>query len=342
MSTSDDRQCGSSGEITSNIKECTSCEQNNIDNITEGIDGVAILDDTSICAACGKRDNNEMNICNRCKMVKYCNAACKKKHRSKHKKKCDRRVAELYDEQLFKEVEAEECPICFLPLSGQRAFQTCCGKVICSGCMYAMKMSEGKDLCAFCRTPPALSTNKEDLKRLKILMDKGNGKAFHYLAELYRCGRRGLPRDWSKSIELCLKAGELGCADGYCSLGFVYMHGQEVERDIKKAQYYFELATMGGNITARHNLACIEGDNGNEHRAMKHFMIAARAGSEESLNGIKKNYIRGIMKGLITKDEYANTLRAYQKRQEEVKSDERDKAVIYYASIGATLQYGDR
>ena len=122
------------------------------------------------------------------------------------------------------------------------------------------------------------------------------------------------------------------------SLGFVYMHGQEVERDIKKAQYYFELATMGGNITARHNLACIEGDTGNEHRAMKHFMIAARAGSKESLNGIKKNYIRGILKGLITKDEYANTLRAYQKRQEEAKSDERDKAVIYYASIGATLR----
>ena len=42
-----------------------------------------------------------MNTCNKCKMVKYCNAACKKKHRTKHKKKCERRVAELHDEQLY-------------------------------------------------------------------------------------------------------------------------------------------------------------------------------------------------------------------------------------------------
>ena len=50
-------------------------------------------------------------------MVTYCNASCKKKHRSKHKKACDRRVAELHDEELFKEhPPTDDCPICFLPL----------------------------------------------------------------------------------------------------------------------------------------------------------------------------------------------------------------------------------
>ena len=44
-----------------------------------------------------------MNICNKCKTVHYCNVACKKKHKSKHKKKCDRRVAELHEEALFSE-----------------------------------------------------------------------------------------------------------------------------------------------------------------------------------------------------------------------------------------------
>ena len=34
----------------------------------------------------------------------------------------------------------------------------------------------------------------------------------------------------------------------------------------------------------------------------------------------------GFMKGYVTKDEYANTLRAYQKIQDEMKSDQRDKA----------------
>ena len=32
------------------------------------------------------------------------------------------------------------------------------------------------------------------------------------------------------------------------------------------------------------------------------------------------------MKDVITKDEYANTLRAYQQRHDEMKSDDRDKA----------------
>ena len=34
----------------------------------------------------------------------------------------------------------------------------------------------------------------------------------------------------------------------------------------------------------------------------------------------------GFMDGMVTKDEYANTLRAYQSRQDEMKSDDRDKA----------------
>jgi len=97
-------QRGSDEEITSSKKECTSREQTNVDNITEGITCVAIQKDMTACANCGKEGNSsDMNTCNKCKMVKYCNAACKKKHRSKHKKACERKVAELHDEKLFKD-----------------------------------------------------------------------------------------------------------------------------------------------------------------------------------------------------------------------------------------------
>ena len=30
------------------------------------------------CANCGKEDSDVTNTCNKCKMVMYCNAACKK------------------------------------------------------------------------------------------------------------------------------------------------------------------------------------------------------------------------------------------------------------------------
>jgi len=183
-----------SEEITSSKKEFTSCEQNNVDNITKDFDSVAILDDMSTCACCGKEGNSDvMNICNKCKAVKYCNAACKKKHRSKHKKACEKRVAELRDEQLFKDPPPnEECPICFLPLqrANKTTFETCCGKIICDGCVYAMKKEsegEGNDLCAFCRTPPP-SSDEERIKQIKNLMDKGNGEAFYALGSCYNDG----------------------------------------------------------------------------------------------------------------------------------------------------------
>ena len=336
MSTTDDnndhQQCSDNGEITSNKKEFTSCEQNNVDDITEGISSVAILNDTSKCAACGKEKNSsDMNTCNKCQSVKYCNAACKKKHRTKHKKACQRRVAELHEEQLFKEVEPDECPICLLSLSGAErteTFQTCCGKIICSGCSYAMKMSEGKDLCAFCRTPPATSS-KEETKRIHKLMDNGNGEAYYLLAGYYADGAVGMPQDHQKANELYLKGGELGSATAYYNLGNSYRQGRGVERDMKKTKYYYELAAMGGCLEARNNLGCMEGDAGNYHRAMKHFVIAAKTGYKSSMEGVK----RGFQMGFVTKDDYANTLRAYQKSLDETKSDQRDEATAFYAEI---------
>jgi len=291
-----------------------SCDQNiNVDNITEDLNSV-VLDDMSVCANCGKEGKNgDMNNCNKCKSVKYCNAACKKKHRTKHKKACERRVAELHDEQLFKEPPSrEECPICLIPLpldESQIQFQTCCGKVVCNGCTYAMKMSEGKDLCAFCRTP-TVTYDEDTIKRVKNLMDKGNSEAFNTLAGIYYRGLMGMPQDYQKANELYLKAGELGCAEGYYNLGNSYVNGDGVEVDTKKAQHYYELAAIMGDLDARYNLGSDEHRAGNQHRAMKHFVMAAKAGDKESLNEVKEMFIQEV----VTKDEYASTLRAYHER----------------------------
>ena len=325
-----DRYSGNGyGEMVSSKKECTSCEQNNVDSITESIDSVAVLDSTtlSMCAACGKEGNSDdMNTCNKCKMVKYCNAACKKKHRTKHKKKCDRRVAELHEEALFKEPPPrEECPICLLTLpldTDKSQFQTCCGKIICHGCIHAMLMSDGKDLlCAFCRMTN-IKTDQDDINRLKELMNKGNANAFNYFGRLYDDGECGLPLDHQKACELYLKAGDLGCAGGYYNLGCAYRDGRGLARDVNKAKYYLELAAMLGDIRARHNLGGIEAEAGNVDRTMKHWMIAAKAGSERSLKNIKL----GFRDGFIAKDGYESALRAYHERQDEMKSDERDTA----------------
>jgi hypothetical protein len=278
------------------------------------------------CTNCGKEgDGDSMNTCNKCDLVKYCNAACKKKHKSKHKKKCEKRAAELFDEKLFnKEPPEEECPICMLPLplaADQITFHSCCGKDICNGCIRVMDESEGADLCAFCRTPVAKS-DKEQIERVNNLMEKGNPNAFCMLAGFYAEGRMGLPQNRAKANELYRKAGELGCALAYINLGNAYYYGEGVEIDTKKTKYFFELAAMNGNVWARYNLGVIEGQAGNLHRAMKHCVLAAKAGHEEALEAVKQ----GFMGGVVAKDEYANTLREYHESQTEMKSEERDKA----------------
>ena len=87
-----------------------------------------------------------------------------------------------------------------------------------------------------------------------------------------------MPPDPEKAVELWLRAGKLGCAVAYYSVGNAYINGEGVERDMKKAKHYYELAAMGGDVPARHNLGVIEQKTGNKNRAMKHLMIAAGAG----------------------------------------------------------------
>ena len=248
-----------------------------------------------------------------------------------HKKACKKRAAELHDEALFKEPPPrEDCPICFLPLpfgSNDRKFHSCCGKLICNGCIYAMWVNDGDELCPFCRAPTP-TTNAETFKRLKKLVEAKNAYAFFVLGGYYATGD-GVPHDIEKSNELWLKAGQLGCSDAYHNLGVAYNNGRGVEIDKKKAKHYYELAAMNGCVRARHNLGCMEGRTGNDHRAYKHCMLAAKAGHKESLDKAKQ----GFMDGYVTKDEYANTLRAYQKIQDEMKSDDRDKAEEFYQHI---------
>jgi hypothetical protein len=62
-----------------------SCDE--ICDVNDTLHKMSTADRVSICANCGKEGDDVNNICNKCKQVKYCNAACKKKHRHKHKKK---------------------------------------------------------------------------------------------------------------------------------------------------------------------------------------------------------------------------------------------------------------
>ena len=100
------------------------------------------------------------------------------------------------------------------------------------------------------------------------------------------------------------------------------MRGDGVERDEKKAVHYYELAAVGGCVEARHNLGALEFNAGNMDRALKHDMIAAGCGDNDSLETIKQLF----MNGDATKDDYTKALRVYQANLAEIKSPQRDEA----------------
>ena len=286
-------------------------------------------DEIANCANCGKEGSN-LNICNKCKEATYCNAACKKKHRKKHKKQCERIVAELHDEALFGEPPPDhgDCPICFLRLptmdSGQK-YYACCGKMICSGCCLADVYDNlgniiAEEKCPFCRTPNPTS-NKEVIKRNKKRMEVGDSYAFYMMGCHYYLGRYGLPQNSAKAVEFWHEAGRFG----YTNIGLAYDNGEGVERDEEMARHYFELAAMEGNVTARYNLGADEYNAGNYDRALKHHTIAVRGGHTQSVRVIKQLY----MDGHVTKDHYANALHSHQAYINEIKSDQRDKAAAF-------------
>ena len=294
-------------------------------------------DNNDMCANCGKGEEESISLkkCGACKMVKYCSAACQHAHRPQHKKECKIRAAELHDEALFKQPPLpEDCPICFLrmpSLHSGRRYQACCGKIICSGCIFAVDtMTSGDFLCPFCRAP-APSSEEEMMEREKKRVEVGDPKAIFNQGVDYYFGDRGFPLDRNKALELWHRAGELGNAESYHNIGNTYWYGNGVARDEKKAIHYWELAAIGGYEKSRCNLGLHESNRGNMDRALKHFMIAVEFGNNESLKKIKQMYTNGH----ATKDDYAKALRAHQAYQDEIKSDQRDKA----AASSDTFKY---
>lgn len=203
---------------------------------------------------------------------------------------------------------------------------SCCGKVICSGCYYApVYDDQGNKVdnkkCPFCRTPPC-DSDRETIRRFEKRMDLNDADAINQVGCFYHAGMYGYRQDYTKALELFHRSGELGYPKAYCSIGYVYDRGRGEEVDKKKAMHYYELAAMGGDAQARSNLGMYEEEAGNTERALKHYMIAASAGDNDSLDCIKDMYSNGD----ATKEDYTTALQSYQTYLGEVKSKQRDEA----------------
>ena len=307
-----------------------------------------------MCANCGKgeEESDKLKVCTACKMVKYCNRDCQIAHRPQHKKACRIRAAELVnnntisnkeeldycgkslyrditDEELFKQPpQKDDCPICCIRLpslgSGSK-YKSCCGKMICSGCslapVYDNRGNVVAKLCPFCRTL-FHDSDEEQVGRVKKRVETNDSAAIYTLGYYYFTGLYGVPQDYTRALELYHRAGDDGYAQALCNIGYAYQYSKGVEKDMKKAIYYYKLAAICGEVVARNNLGILSLMSGNFDNALKHFMIAAECGCAESLKYLKEMYSIGD----ATKDDYTEALQAYQVYLDEIKSEQRDIA----------------
>eukprot|EP00984_Skeletonema_dohrnii_P038889 scaffold42676_cov211-Skeletonema_dohrnii-CCMP3373.AAC.1 len=87
----------------------------------------------------------------------------------------------------------------------------------------------------------------------------------------------------------------------------MYRKGQGVEKDLGKEAYHLEEAAIRGHPTARHSLGCSDGGNGRFDRAVKHWIIAAKLGDDDSIERLKD----GFKFGYVRKEDFATALRGH-------------------------------
>ena len=283
------------------------------------------------CASCGIAGVDDITLrdCSACHLVKYCGVKCQKEHRSKHKKECKKRAAELRDELLFKQPESShhgDCPICCLPLpldNRKSGLYSCCSKQICIGCHYANNKRERAERlqhkCAFCREPFPKEEEKNELRMKRIAVN--DPVAISHMGTI-----KSNEGDYKAAFEYWARAAKLGNLEAHYSLALMYARGDGLEKNQKKVLHHLEEAAIGGNPSARHSLGFIEEQCGRMDRAAKHFIIAAKLGHDKSLKCVKDLY----QAGYVSKDDFAATLRGYQAAISATMSSQREEGYEFF------------
>ena len=289
-------------------------------------------DSSLCCASCGiaEVDDIKLKKCTGCYLVRYCSIKCQRGHWPQHKRVCRKRAAELRDELLFKQPESThlgDCPICMIPMPidpKKSTVYACCSKVFCNGCDVANEKRENeanvKNTCPFCRKPWPSTVEEGDKWRMKRVEINDPVAIREEGIEQHQKG------DDISAFEYYKKASKLGDVEAHYRLSKAYHLGLGVEKDEGKEIHHTEEAAIGGHPEARHNLGCSEWKNGNNDRAVRHWIIAASQGYFGSIVILRRSYKSRD----VSKEDLDAALRAYQAAEDATKSPQREAADEYY------------
>ena len=160
-------------------------------------------------------------------------------------------------------------------------------------------------------------TNEEYYKRIMKRIKANDPAAMTYMGLI--CYKED---DYDSAFEYWEKAVDLGDdLEAHYLLGNMYRKGEGVEKDEEKEVYHLEKAAAGGHPDARHNLANYEERNGRIERSVKHLIIAANLGDDNSMNSLWLHFKHGN----ITKKDLEAAIRAHKAAVDATKSPERDE-----------------
>ena len=253
-----------------------------------------------------------------------------------------------------------ECPICYhvLPFdTGEHFYHSCCGQVICNGCVVGTQRARLKELgriiegttpieeqfrlikkhgiklCPYCRAASP-TTDEEQLQRLYNRIENRNDRdytiALFQLASCYEDGDYGLPQNLTKAEELYQEAYDLDDHDAALNLYFLY-HNHYPDQQ-KKAREYLVRGEMLGNIGCILALANLALKSQNTEEYARLCVKAVRSGEDIC------SLMRCYKLKLLSKNDLVATMCANQKVKKEVKTEGRDFANRYEQFCELSLQ----
>ena len=114
-----------------------------------------------------------------------------------------------------------------------------------------------------------------------------------YNSSLDYAGFGGRKRDDGIAFELNERAAELGHADAILSMGWFYLNGYGVARDLRMAQHWYRRSARRGNPSAMFSLGYIAYIMGGYSEARRWFERASKHGHQRSLYWLGKLAWRG-------------------------------------------------
>jgi TPR repeat protein len=204
------------------------------------------------------------------------------------------------------------------------ARMTCCGKAMhihCDESVLKSKMSEAlKSRCPECRQKVP-TTLKEEVKQLRLWVDKGKPWAQTNLANKYHFGQ-GVPQSYEETINYLNMAIKQGDPNAMCDLAIMYAQGQGVAKSLEKAAELYALSANQGHATAQYNLGVSYRDGGgveqSYEKSIELFTLAAEQGHVGAQFNLGAAYYNGD-EGVAKSDAMARKwwLKAALQEQEE-------------------------